>query len=547
MSEGRLPAASLLIPLAWLALVTLCGYTSDADENLSFSSGLYTDEGWRTHLARNLYLFGEPRIHEAEEGQWYWESPLCTALYYASYSAFGYGLAASRAVSTISSLLAGILIGCCVARMWGASFGVLSLILWFFNYLTFGYARLAFLEPTMCFFIVLGLWFHVSVRRPVGGALLSGFCFGLALLAKPTALMALAGIALARFIDVLRSNGRTRSMLALLSFVAAAAAPLAAWLLGTSALGMTDRMMGNPGQAAPSLIPHDSRQFLINLLTLSATDVFNKNLLLPLLAGAFLVLEGIPWAREAPPESRWVACCLLSTLLPFLAFTYRPPRFFLVVLPFLTLAAVGGVHALCSKSPRPASPGRLSRACDWIVAAAVAYTLISSVSHAVGFALSRWTLVVMAGSSLLLAGVLLAASRRTPLNPRAIRVLLAPSFLSCASLLFFAPYYFGWLARRTDFVEEAARIVRPHVQAGDVLVGQGATSVGFGLDCRIVLVYVPEPRSFDWMDLVRRTGANRLMLGEDVARDVLARAPDRLRLLARFSLRNGRFVLLEAR
>ncbi|MEK7717151.1 MAG: hypothetical protein AAB385_00695 [Planctomycetota bacterium] len=547
MSDGKLPAASLLIPLVWFALVTLCGFTSDADENLSFSTGLYTDEGWRTHLARNLYLFGQPRIHELERGQWYWESPLCTALFYASYSAFGYGLAVSRAVSTIFTLLTGILIGSCAARMWGARFGVLGLLLFFLNYLTFGYARLAFIEPTMCFFIVLGLWLHVSIRRPFAGACLSGLSLGLALLAKPTALLALAGIALARLLDIRGSDNRRRSTLAWLAFTIAAAAPLATWLLATSGLGMSDCLMGDPGRAAPSLIPTDLRQLVINLLTLSATDVFNKNPLLPLLAGTYFILHGPPWGKNASPEQKAVSCGLLLTLLPFFAFTYRPPRFFLVVLPFLFLAAVGGVHALTAVPHRGGAACRPYRAFAWIVAAVTGYTLVSSLFHAAGGEMTRWSLVVLSGPSLLLAGVLLAWVRRALSHPDATRALLAPIPLLSISLAFFAPYYVGWLARKTDSVGEAGRLVRPHVHSGDVLVGQGATSVGFELDCRIVLVHVPEPHAYDWMELVRRTGATRLMLGEDVANEVLARDSGRLRPLVRFPLRHGRFVLFEVR
>lgn len=547
MSESRLPPAALLIPLAWLALVTLCGYTSDADENLSFSTGLYTDEGWRTHIARNLHFFGEPRIHDLEQGQWYWESPLCTALFRAAYAILGYGLAASRAVSTLLTLLTGVLIGSCAARIWCARSGVLALLLYFSHYLTFGYAKLAFLEPTMCFFIALGLWFHVSVRRPFAGASLSGLSLGLALLAKPTAVLAVAGITLARLLVGLRPGTRMRSMFVLLLFAAASAAPVAAWLLGARALGLSDPLMGDPGRAAPSLVPHDLRQLVINLLTLSATDVFNKNLLLPLLAGAFLVLQGPPWAKGLPPEQQPISCGLLLTLLPFFAFTYRPPRFFLVVLPFLFLAAVGGVHALTAAPGREGPSCRPYRGFAWVVSAVTGYTLLSSLFHAAGGEMTRWSLVVMSGSSLLLAGVFLAAVRRALSHPKATRALLAPIPLFLISLAFFSPYYVGWLVRKTDSVGEAGRLVHPYVHSSDVLVGQGATSVGFELDCRIVLVHVPEPHAYDWMDLVRRTGATRLMLGEDVANEVLARNSGRLQPLVRFPLRHGRFVLFEVR
>ena len=175
-----------LLLLACL-LVRLIALDADPPAWLSWSTGLYTDEGFYTLDARHAALFGTPAPGDFHDRLL---SPLLSLLQQGVFSLFGAGLMQARLLSVVFGLLTVGLFWLGLRRAWGekaADFGALFLGLAPPFVL---YNRLALQETPTAFWLVLAfaLWVY-GARRPALYAL-AGMSAAVAMVFKGLALVA---------------------------------------------------------------------------------------------------------------------------------------------------------------------------------------------------------------------------------------------------------------------------------------------------------------------------------------------------------------------
>ncbi len=87
-----------------LILVTAISYrleilSADTPPGLSWSAGLYVDEGYKTLTPRNLLLYGDSKWHDADTyGGWLGSSPITQWSVYAAFKMFGISIESARLV-----------------------------------------------------------------------------------------------------------------------------------------------------------------------------------------------------------------------------------------------------------------------------------------------------------------------------------------------------------------------------------------------------------------------------------------------------------------
>ncbi len=166
--------------------VRLTALNSDPPPWLSWSTGLYTDEGYYTLDARHQALFGMPAPGNFHDRLL---SPLLSVIQQGVFAMFGAGLLQARLLSVVFSLLTAWVFWLALRRAYDActaDFGAL--------FLGFAppfalYNRLALQETPAVFWLVLAFWLWAQSGRL--GAFLSGASLALACVFK-----GLAGIVL---------------------------------------------------------------------------------------------------------------------------------------------------------------------------------------------------------------------------------------------------------------------------------------------------------------------------------------------------------------
>ncbi len=179
-----------LLLLACL-LVRLVALDADPPAWLSWSTGLYTDEGFYTLDARHEALFGTwapGNFHDRLL------SPLLSVLQQGVFAAFGVGIVQARLLSIVFGLLTVAVLWLGLRRAFGvntADYGALFLGLAPPFAL---YNRTALQETPTVFWLVLAftLWVH-GARRPVL-YVLAGVSMAVAVVFKGLALLAVSGI-----------------------------------------------------------------------------------------------------------------------------------------------------------------------------------------------------------------------------------------------------------------------------------------------------------------------------------------------------------------
>ena len=175
--------ACLLVRIAWL--------DADPPPWLSWSTGIYTDEGFYTLDARHLALFGTLAPGDFHDRLL---SPLLSLLQQGVFVLFGAGLMQARLLSVLFGLLTVGVFWLGLRRAWGAraaDFGALFLGLAPPFAL---YNRLALQETPTVFWLVLAftLWAY-GARRPALYAV-AGLCVAVGIVFKGLALLAVPAV-----------------------------------------------------------------------------------------------------------------------------------------------------------------------------------------------------------------------------------------------------------------------------------------------------------------------------------------------------------------
>jgi 4-amino-4-deoxy-L-arabinose transferase-like glycosyltransferase len=326
-----LPAAGLLVLLA-------IRISADPAPGVTLSQAPFTDEGWNLIGGRNLAVFGHPLV-----GDWtlfYVNIPFSVAAAVAFWL-FGLGMVPARLVSLLAAAGTVAVVGSFTARRQGRLAGALASSalagceLWLY------YGGLAFLEPMVALFLVLGfVALHRSGASGLPSAVLAGVLLALAIGTKPNAIFPVAGMLIAGgLVSRHSAERRARHLLA-------AATVMAAGLVWAVVVALP--RLAQIGTAlriwAPFSAPGDVGALgtrFVRFFTQS-DRVFTDTL--PLLV---LAVAGIAYAWRTTRQrdaDREVVASLLGWLalgvFVLLVVDYRPNRYAVPLLP--PLAMLGG-------------------------------------------------------------------------------------------------------------------------------------------------------------------------------------------------------------
>lgn len=183
---------------------------ADFPSGTTWSTALYTDEGWHLSAAINYIV----------TGKWYTEGdfnpavnlPIAHCIQAITFSIFGMSLASARSTVVIFFALLVLLVFLLAVKYVDILSAVFSVFFLSINFFAFAYSRLAILEVLMTAFVLLALWFassHTS-RFNFIVVTLSSILLVIATLTKSTAISALPALV---YLSSLRGNTRKGKIL----------------------------------------------------------------------------------------------------------------------------------------------------------------------------------------------------------------------------------------------------------------------------------------------------------------------------------------------
>ncbi|MEO0373779.1 MAG: glycosyltransferase family 39 protein [Cyanobacteria bacterium P01_A01_bin.17] len=188
----RIAGLGLLIAITVLFIgLRLVNIEADFPSGMTFSTALYTDEGWHLSGAVNLIV----------TGQWYVRGdfnpavnlPVGHLIQAATFSTFGMSLASARATVVVCFALLVALVFMLSRKYAGLLAAVFASFFLSVNFFAFAYSRLAILEILMSIFVMLALWTVSSLpqKNNLGVIVLSSLVLVVAMLTKSTAISTL--------------------------------------------------------------------------------------------------------------------------------------------------------------------------------------------------------------------------------------------------------------------------------------------------------------------------------------------------------------------
>ena len=145
----------LLLFLGFL-LLRLVHLLADPPQNLSWSLGLFFDEGIYNHNARNKVLFGQWRLDEWND---FYYAPLSSLLKYWVFKFFGVGRIQMRLVSVVFSWFSLIFVYFGVKESYNKRTGFLAVLLLGINYIYLMYNRLGMQDTQTLALFILTFYF----------------------------------------------------------------------------------------------------------------------------------------------------------------------------------------------------------------------------------------------------------------------------------------------------------------------------------------------------------------------------------------------------
>jgi 4-amino-4-deoxy-L-arabinose transferase-like glycosyltransferase len=173
-----LALVSLLIASRFMCL--------EADPPPDMSTHFVTDEGWWAHNARQHVVFGRWIMDEHNAGLMW--SPLYSGALRSIYEFLGHGLWQTRALAAASGVASCLLVYGFIRRLHGRRAALYAALLLGSNFLWLSYNRVAFVESFQSALLTASMLAVAASARQSWWALAGGVLFGLAILAKISAL-----------------------------------------------------------------------------------------------------------------------------------------------------------------------------------------------------------------------------------------------------------------------------------------------------------------------------------------------------------------------
>jgi 4-amino-4-deoxy-L-arabinose transferase-like glycosyltransferase len=317
-----------LVLLLVVLSVRLFDLSADPPAWLSWSSGIYSDEGIYAADARSIALFGHwcsGDFHSAEI------VPLQNLLLLGIFKIFGVSLISVRTLSLVGSLATLALFFSILRKQFDDQTALIGVVFLGLSPVYLFYNRLGLLETPTTFLLVFALYLQAT-RRP---GWLCGLALALAVAYKPLAILCLPAF----FIDYREDRAALLKRGA--SFVGGMAIYTAVWQWPHR----HDLMRINHYYITHQYLPHSASGLAHNVIRSWVTG--SADGVVPYLLHHELILIvlalSVAWHKELLKDSR-VRCYCLWLLVPIAAFTvisYEPSRYFILFWPALAaLAAI---------------------------------------------------------------------------------------------------------------------------------------------------------------------------------------------------------------
>lgn len=331
----------VVVLLTATLFIRLYDIEADPPSDFSASGGYWADEGFWTHSARNRVLFGT-WVMDGWNNMYV--SPLLHWFTYGVFRQCGVSLMSARLVPIVLSLLGILVLVLTLARSHGPRVSLLVLLFLGCQYPYCIYNRIAIVETPATFFVIAGfccLCFNRPLVLSGGGALLAA-----AVITKSTLSFlfpaAVCSILIAEWLSPSSARGYwRRSFMKLFFLCAGAAGPLLAWWFFIVS-PHREMLSGYNHYYRGMLLPSTIGEAIRNMVTQPFHIFFNRLPILMVLAhcalGMFII--GMRDRRYRPSHLEVHSMIFWVSGVVFLSFfSYRPFRYYVPLIPFMTISA----------------------------------------------------------------------------------------------------------------------------------------------------------------------------------------------------------------
>lgn len=355
VSRFRIPIVTLLM----LVTLALCASDLKADppDNLSWSTGPFTDDALNYYSARNMVLYGRWKVDEYLPFAIY---PLANSIMALIFKLLGIGFVQVKLLSVLCAMLSVLVMYLLVKEDYGPLAGMVAALLQATCYPLVMYSRLAMAEPVQIVFLLLtGLFYVRGVKRPTSMLWCGLFAGAAVLLVKFSSAFLLPVIVIMLIWDSLSRRGDHEGVRALrwsvMFGVAGLGIATGIWLVIVYLPARSDYFpyimrttLNQPSGHPAGLVP-----YLLNAFTVGAKSrLFAKMPFVALLGFSVMPLLVAGGRHVARYFTGWT----LSAVLMLGYMNYRPDRHELVLLPAFVACSGVAIAAFWQRGGRPRDP-----------------------------------------------------------------------------------------------------------------------------------------------------------------------------------------------
>jgi len=333
--------------------------TADPPSRLSWSGGLFGDEPAYAHNARNKAVFGKWVLDEWNP---FLYNPILTLCDYLSFKTFGTGFFALRMVPLFWGLLSIILVYDTLRRgfgtFWVAALGVLLLET---NYFFLMYTRLSLSDTMLTNWMILSMFLWVVGTRSPWSRFFSGIAAIAVFSCKPTAIYFAFVMGSAYLFAFLKGPEEKKSLKTaityLMPFAAGLGIAMLAWL-GLYYRPFHGEIARYSHEWSKLSMPRGIGDFADRVIGTHAPIVFKHFAWFPfvlLAAWCYLpisIYRIVRHRHRVRPFEFFVTLWFLIGYFALSGFRYRPPRYFVSLVPPVVFLALCGLVWLVSLEKR---------------------------------------------------------------------------------------------------------------------------------------------------------------------------------------------------
>ncbi len=376
-SRRRTSVFIIILIFAVLISMRAVHLVADSPKNLSKSGGIFGDEGWEAHNARNKVLFGNWKY---DDYMLMYVSPIINYALYLSFRVMGVGLRQTRYVALFFSLLTLLFFYLAIKDEFGRGRAAFCTLILGVNYIFIMYNRLSIMETEAVFFIVLSMFLFQKGLRDRFFLFLCGVSGFVAFISKSIAIFALITPILVllwylirEFVERKEEEGERVFPLNPLVILRAIFHPsmlsLLAGMLVTFLIWYYPFFSKHVAEIAPYtaytkglLFPYSFRKLVSNIASHPLIEYFYKSPIT--LFATFIACFSIIYLllkdwRNTNPLIFFAFWWLIIGGLSYSAFSYRPLRYYILLTPplcFLGASALLGIRDFKAKEKLKMTP-----------------------------------------------------------------------------------------------------------------------------------------------------------------------------------------------